>query len=157
KQGSAATGVLVTLVGDRELSNEQRALLLEALIELTDREALGELMTMVGRGSSDLQSTLRRTLIRRARADPGDGQAIAAGIDEDLEDLEDANDDDEGRVAQLLILRAACCETDQGFSDRLETLVADPAAPFQVRVAAIDGLGRLGIGDEVLQALIREQ
>ena len=153
KQGSAATDVLVELVGDRELSDAQRSLLLEALIELTDRDALGELMAMVGRGSSDLQDTLRRTLIRRARANAEDRRAIAAGIDEDLQD----DVDDEGRFAQLLILRAACCESDPGFAERLERLVADPAAPFQVRVAAIDGLGRLGIGDDVLQALIREQ
>lgn len=153
RQGAAATKVLVELVGDRELSNEQRSLLLEALVELTARDSLGDLMAMVGRGSSELQATLRRALIRRSRADAEDGQAIAAGIDEDL----DADGTDEARFAQLLILRAACCELDAAFSTRLETLAADDEAPFQVRVAAIDGLGRHGLGGDVLTTVIREQ
>lgn len=153
KQGAAATGVLIDLVGDRELSNEQRSLLLEALVELSSRDSLSELMAMVGRGSSELQDTLRRALIRRSKADADDGKAIAAGIDEDL----DTDASDEARFAQLLILRAACCEVDSNFSSRLETLAADTAAPFQVRVAAIDGLGRLGLGADVLAAVVREQ
>jgi hypothetical protein len=153
KQGAAATVVLVELVGDRELSNEQRGVLLELLVELTAREQLGDLMAMVGRGSSELQDTLRRALIRRARANADDGQSIATGIDEDL----DSDATDETRFAQLLILRAACCELDAGFSGRLETLAADSEAPFQIRVAAIDGLGRHGLGHDVLTTVIREQ
>jgi hypothetical protein len=153
RQGAAATPVLVELVGDRELSNEQRGVLLELLVELTARDKLGELMAMVGRGSSELQATLRRAVIRRARANAEDGQSIAAGIDEDL----DTDATDESRFAQLLILRAACCELDAGFSGRLETLAADSDAAFQVRVAAIDGLGRHGLGHDVLTAVIHEQ
>jgi hypothetical protein len=153
RQGAAATAVLVGLIGDRELSNEQRGALLEALVELTDRDELGELMTMVGRGSSELQAALRRALIRRSRADAEDGRAIASGIDEDL----DTDAKDEGRFAQLLILRAACCELDPTFSARLESLTADANAAFQIRVAAIDGLGRHGLGHDVLTTLIREQ
>ncbi|MFO7563775.1 MAG: HEAT repeat domain-containing protein [Enhygromyxa sp.] len=153
RQGAAATKILIDLVGDRELSNEQRGLLLEALVELTSRDSLGELMAMVGRGSAELQATLRRAVIRRSRADADDGQAIASGIDEDL----DTDAADEGRFAQLLILRAACCAVDQGFSARLEALAADESSPFVVRVAAIDGLGRHGLGDGVLTALARTQ
>ncbi|WP_146155688.1 HEAT repeat domain-containing protein [Enhygromyxa salina] len=153
QQGAAATPVLIGLVGDRELSNQQRGLLLEALVELTQREALGELMAMVGRGAAELQDTLRRALIRRAREHSPDRAAIAAGIDEDLE----ADADDESRLAQLLILRAACCDLDEAFSGRLEALAGDPSSPFQVRVAAIDGLGRLGLGADVLGAVVREQ
>ncbi|HVI02252.1 MAG TPA: HEAT repeat domain-containing protein [Enhygromyxa sp.] len=153
RQGAAATAVLVELVGDRELSNEQRSLLLEALVELTARDSLGDLMAMVGRGAGELQATLRRAVIRRSRADGEDGRAIAAGIDEDL----DTDATDEARFAQLLILRAACCELDPAFTTRLETLAADADAPFQVRVAAIDGLGRHGLGLDVLAAVIHEQ
>src|SRR5690606_22336041 len=47
--------------------------------------------------------------------------------------------------------------TDSTFSARLEALVVDPAAPFQVRVAAIDSLGRLGLGDVALAGVIHEQ
>lgn len=153
RQGAASSTVLIGLVGDRELDNEQRSMLLEALVEVTARERLGELMAMVGRGSSELQDTLRRALIRRSRADAEDGRAIASGIDADL----DADKTDESRFAQLLILRAGCCEIDPGFSTRLETLAADASSPFQVRVAAIDGLGRHGLGLDVLTTLIREQ
>lgn len=153
RQGAAATAVLVELVGDRELSNEQRGVLLEVLVELTSRDKLGELMAMVGRGSTELQATLRRAVIRRSRADAEDSRAIAAGIDEDL----DADASDESRFAQLLILRAACCEVDPAFSARLEALAADESSPFVVRVAAIDGLGRHGLGDGVLTQVIRDQ
>lgn len=153
RQGAAATAVLVELVGDRQLSNEQRSVLLEALVELTARDRLGELMAMVGRGASDLQAALRRALIRRSRADADDGRAIAVGIDEHL----DTDADDESRFAQLLILRAACCELDPGFTTRLETLASDDAAPFQVRVAAIDGLSRHGLGFDVLATVVHER
>ncbi|KIG18732.1 hypothetical protein DB30_07747 [Enhygromyxa salina] len=153
RQGPAATPVLVGLVGDRELSNEQRGILLEALIEATASEDLGELMAMVGRGASELQDALRRAVIRRAREHSTDQAAIAAGIDEDL----DTDASDAGRLAQLLILRAACCAVDEGFTARLEAALTDPAAPFQVQVAAIDGLDRLGRGAGVLEAMVRAQ
>src|SRR5690606_18413141 len=152
-QGAAATSVLVELVGDRELSNEQRGVLLEVLVELTSRDSLGELMAMVGRGSVELQATLRRAVIRRSRANADDGQAIAAGIDEDL----DTDATDEARFAQLLILRAACCVVDPAFTARLEAIAADESSPFVVRVAAIDGLGRHGLGDGVLKTLVLAQ
>jgi hypothetical protein len=155
KQGAAATPVLIELVGDRELSNEQRSALLESLVELTAREDLTELMVMVGRGSVELQGTLRRALIRRSHANADDSRAIAAGLDEHLD--ADAEPDDERRIAQLLILRAACCAVDEGFSARLEALAAAADSPFVVRVAAIDGLGRLGLGGDTLAALVREQ
>lgn len=153
KQGAAATAVLIDLVGDRELDNEQRGLLLEALVELTSRDKLGELMAMVGRGSVELQAVLRRAVIRRSKQDAEDGRMIAAGIDEDL----DTDAGDEGRAAQLLILRAACCTVDSLFTARLESLVADESSPFVVRVAAIDSLGRHGLGEGVLTALVRAQ
>ena len=153
RQGAVATQALIKLVGDRELSNEQRGLLLDTLVELTDRESLSELLVMVGRGSTELQHILRRALIRRSRANAGDSSAIAAGLDAHL----DASGDDEARFAQLLIVRAACCAVDPGFEARLEALAGDPAAPFMVRVAAIDGLGRLGLGEAVLAGIAREQ
>jgi len=158
KQGPSAAPVLTKLVGDRELSLEQRGALLDALIDVTARDKLGGLMAMVGNGASELQSTLRRALIRRSRANADDGRAIAAGIDRDFDhDNGEADVANEGRLAQLLILRAACCEADPTFSARLEALVADPGASFQIRVAAIDGLARLGLGAAVLQGLVREQ
>lgn len=153
RQGAAATDVLIGLVGDRELSLDQRAELLEALVELTASDEIGELMAMVGRGASELQDTLRRAVIRRARANAGDRAAIASGIDAGL----DADAKEEGRLAQLLILRAACCDVDDGFAARLETLAGSTQTAFQVRVAAIDGLARLGLGVDVLERVIREQ
>lgn len=158
KQGAAATATLIELVGDRELSNEDRGDLLDLLVELTAREGLGELMAMVGRGSEDLQDRLRRALIRRSRHDDEDSQAIATGIDEDLdEDVATEDPKTSGRIAQLLILRAACCTPDELFSARLEQLAGDESSPFEVRVAAIDGLRRLGIGQPVLETIIRAQ
>lgn len=153
RQGAASTDVLIGLVGDRELSNEQRAELLEALVELTASEEIGALMAMVGRGATELQDTLRRAVIRRARSNPNDRAAIAAGIDAGL----DADAEEEGRLAQLLILRAACCDVDDGFAARLEALAGSAQSPFQVRIAAIDGLARLGLGVDVLERVIREQ
>jgi hypothetical protein len=153
RQGAAATKVLIGLVGDRELSNEQRAELLEALVELTATDEIGELMAMVGRGATELQDTLRRAVIRRARGNVDDRAAIASGIDAGL----DRDADDEARLAQLLILRAACCDVDDGFTARLEALAETAQAPFQVRVAAIDALTRLGLGVDVLERVIREQ
>lgn len=153
RQGAAATDVLIGLVGDRELSNDQRAELLEALVELTASEKIGELMAMVGRGASELQAALRRAVIRRARGNPADRAAIASGIDAGL----DGDAEQESRLAQLLILRAACCDVDDGFAARLEALAESAQAPFQVRVAAIDGLARLGLGIDVLERVIREQ
>ena len=151
KQGPAAAPVLIGLVGDRELSNEQRGQMLELLVELTAREGLGDLMAMVGRGSSELQDTLRRALIRRARADVDDEAAIAAGIDAGM-----ASDAEEpGRLAQLVILRAACCSTSDAFTTTLESLAGDDATPFVVRVAAIDALDRLELGGDVLESLAR--
>jgi hypothetical protein len=110
-------------------------------------------MTMVGRGASELQDALRRAVIRRARERSEDQAAIAAGIDEDL----DTDTSEAARLAQLLILRAACCDADDVFTARLEALLIDPAAPFQVLVAAIDGLDRLERGAEVLEAMVRAQ
>ncbi|MCA9696787.1 MAG: hypothetical protein KC431_04605 [Myxococcales bacterium] len=154
KQGDAARPVLVELIGDRELSNGDRGDLLEVLVEVTAREALGELMVMVGRGSDELQDRLRRAVIKRARASSEDSLALAAGIDGDLDR---ASADDEGRIAQLLILRAACCSADESFTSRLERLAGDGSSAFQVRVAAIDGLGRLDAGRDVLEQLARGQ
>lgn len=151
KQGPAATDVLIGLVGDRELKNEQRAMLLEMLVELTSRERLVELMAMVGRGADELQDTLRRVLIRRARGSAEDRSAIASGIDGAM--AKDAPD--EARFAQLLILRAACCDVDEAFGQRLEALAGSEDAAFAVRVAAIDGLARHGLGATVLESLVR--
>jgi hypothetical protein len=153
KQGPAAADVLIGLVGDRELKNEQRAVLLEMLVELTARERLAELMAMVGRGADELQDTLRRTLIRRARESADDRVAIASGIDTAI----DQDAPDEARFAQLLILRAACCDVDEAFTARLESLASSADAAFQVRVAAIDGLARHGVGSTVLETLVRER
>ena len=152
QQGAAATPVLIDLVGDKKLSNTQRGELLELLVELTDPQRLGELMAMVGRGSSELQDTLRRALIRRARARRSDRMAIARGLDASL----DAGDGETSRLAQLLILRAACCDADEAFVARLEGLASDAAAPFAIRVAAIDGLDRTEQGADVLEAVARE-
>jgi hypothetical protein len=153
KQGPAATDVLIGLVGDRELKNEQRAVLLEMLVELTAADRLGELMAMVGRGADELQDTLRRALIRRARERADDRTKIASGIDAAI----DGEGPDEARLAQLLILRAACCDLDEGFGQRLESLASSADAAFQVRVASIDGLARHGLGAAVLEALVRER
>lgn len=153
KQGAAATDVLIGLVGDRELKNEQRAMVLELLVELTARERLSDLMAMIGRGSSELQSTLRRAIIRRAHASADDRTTIASSIDAAI----DQDAPEEVRFAQLLILRAACCDVDETFTKRLETLAASTDAVFQVRVAAIDGLARHGLGASVLETLVRNQ
>lgn len=153
QQGPAATPVLIELVGDKSLTNAQRGELLELLVEVTGPDRLGDLMAMVGRGSVELQDILRRAVIRRARARRSDRVAIAQGLDAGL----DAGDEDSGRLAQLLILRAACCDVDEGFVARLEGLAGDPAAPFAVRVAAIDGLDRLEQGAAVLESIVRSQ
>lgn len=153
RQGAAATDVLIGLVGDRELDNGSRGDLLELLVELAPGERLGELMAMVGRGSTELQDHLRRAVVRRAKQSPAEDQAIAGGIDGDL----DRDPGDADRHARLLILRAACCSPDTGFSGRLEQLVADEQVAFEVRVAAIDGLGRLALGEDVLAALVQRE
>lgn len=153
KQGAAAKPALVGLVGDRELSDDDRGDALDVLVDITPRDDLDELMTMVGRGSTTLQDRLRRAVIRRSRGDADDGAAIAAGIDADLDD--DAGD--EARTAQLLILRAACCDADAAFTARLEGVLVDEGAPFQTRVAAIDGLARIGAGEAALTDLARAQ
>lgn len=153
RQGAAATEVLIDLVGDRELSNEQRGELLDALVELTGRDRLVELMAMVGRGAAELQGVLRRAVIRRARASADDRAAIATALDTALDD----GAEQAPRLAQLLILRAACCDLDDRFATRLEQLAAAAETSFEVRVAAIDGLGRLGRGASVLEAVVREQ
>lgn len=153
RQGPAATDVLIGLVGDRELDNGARGDLLELLVELAPGERLGELMAMVGRGSTELQDYLRRSVIRRAKQSQADGKAIASGIDEDL----DGDPGDADRHARLLILRAACCSVDTGFGGRLEQLAGDEQAAFEVRVAAIDGLGRLALGEDALIELVRSE
>jgi hypothetical protein len=153
RQGQAATDVLIGLVGDRELDNAARGDLLELLVELAPRERLGELMAMVGRGSTELQDHLRRAVIRRAKQSEDDTQAIAGGIDEDL----DQDPGEADRHARLLILRAACCSADAAFTKRLEQLVGDEQAAFEVRVAAIDGLGRLELGADALAELVRRE
>lgn len=153
RQGEAATDVLIGLVGDRELDNAARGELLELLVSLAPRERLAELMAMVGRGSSELQDVLRRAVVRRAKQSETDASAIAAGIDEDLEtDVDDAE-----RHAKLLILRAACCTADANFQARLERLVGDDTAAFEVRVAAIDGLGRMALGELALRELVERE
>ncbi len=153
QQGEAASDVLIGLVGDRELDNEARGELVSLLVELSSRERVGELMAMVGRGSTELQDHLRRAVIRRAKQSDAEGRAIAAGIDEDL----DGDPGEVDRQARLLILRAACCSVDERFRVRLEQLVGDDQAAFEVRVAAIDGLGRLALGEEVLADLVRRE
>lgn len=153
RQGEAATDVLIGLVGDRELDNTARGELLELLVSLAPRERLGELMAMVGRGASELQDVLRRAVVRRAKQSDADASAIAAGIDEDLEGDADAAE----RHAKLLILRAACCTGDANFQARLERLIGDDATAFEVRVAAIDGLGRMAIGELALRELVERQ
>lgn len=153
RQGEAATDVLIGLVGDRELDNVARGELLELLVELAPRERLGELMAMVGRGSSELQDYLRRAVVRRAKQADADASAIAAGIDDDL----DTDAGEPERHAKLLILRAACCTADDAFRARLERLVGDEQAAFEVRVAAIDGLGRLALGELALRELVEAE
>lgn len=149
RQGEAATPVLIGLVGDRELANERRGELLELLVELAPREQLGDLMAMVGRGSSDLQDYLRRAVVRRAKQSEADGLAVISGLDAAL----DSDPGETDRHASLLILRAACA-VDDAFTARLEQLVGDDQAAFEVRVAAIDGLGRLELGQAALAALV---
>ena len=153
RQGAAAAPALLELVGDRELSNQARGDLLELLVELTARDQLGALLASVGRGAEALQDRLRRAVISRAHRNSRDAETIAASLDTAL----DADPGDERRTAQLLILRAACCQVDEGFVDRLRATVADDAQPFQVRVAAIDGLRRLELGGEELAELARRQ
>ncbi|MFV8752503.1 hypothetical protein ACNOYE_18305 [Nannocystaceae bacterium ST9] len=153
RQGEAATDVLIGLVGDRELDNAARGELLELLVELAPRARLDELMAMVGRGSTELQDHLRRAVIRRAKQSEDDALAIAGGIDEDLE----GDPGEADRHARLLILRAACCSVDEGFQGRLKQLAGDEQAAFEVRVAAIDGLGRLALGEGVLAELVARE
>jgi len=152
RQGDAAGPVLLELVGDRELGDEQRGAVLDVLVDVSGSERLTELLAMVGHGAGALQDRLRRALIRRAHSSTKDEQTIAAGLDAGLERTPEP-----ARTAQLLILRAACCEPEPEFRRRIAGLIADPEAPFQVRVAAIDGLSRLGGGEGELEAVVRSQ
>ncbi|MCA9663823.1 MAG: hypothetical protein KC486_36190, partial [Myxococcales bacterium] len=70
EQGAPAAEVLAELVGDRDLSEDLRALLLGDLIEILPPEALPPYVALVGTGQASLRQALRRALARRARERP---------------------------------------------------------------------------------------
>jgi hypothetical protein len=150
EQGAPAAEVLAELVGDRDLSEDLRALLLSDLIEILPADALPPYVALVGTGQASLRQALRRALARRARERPTDRPALLGAVDQAIEGAEAS------QKAALLGLRAALSdEVDPAFFDRLVALAEDVAAPFVVRVAALRLLGARASEAAIRDALLR--
>ncbi|MEZ4381562.1 MAG: hypothetical protein R3A79_09450 [Nannocystaceae bacterium] len=150
EQGAPAAEVLAELVGDRELAEDLRALLLGDLIEILPPEALPPYVALVGKGQESLRQALRRALARRARERPSDGPALLAAVDQAFEQAEAS------QKAALLGLRAALSDADDpAFTGRLVVLAEDAGAPFVVRVAALRLLGARASEAAIRDALVR--
>lgn len=144
EQGAAATSVLETLVGDRALPLEARAVLLEDLIHVAVRERLPGYLALLGHGQPTLQTTLGRALEQRAARSPDDRSLIVVALDTALANptaLEPAD------FASRLRLRLRLGGDERVWAGRLEAAAVDPNLAFPFRVAAVDGLDRLGASD----------
>jgi hypothetical protein len=150
-QGSAAVPALFELVADRELTMEQRGELLDALLDRLPRERFPEMTAQISSGSSVLQDHLRRGLIRRAKADSADGEAIVAAL---LEEMSRAEADG-GRLAAVVVFLAACGADGEHLVTQLGTLATNESKPFVARAAAVHALGRTDRGAAALEQVAR--
>lgn len=132
QSGAQAHDHLMVLVGDRELPEDVRALLLADLVAIESSEGLVAFAGMIGQGSPGLRVALRQALLRRAQASRRDRAALIAALDASLEGAAPAP------RAALLGLRAALTDGDDPpFNARLTAWAEAEDAPFVVRAAAL--------------------
>ncbi|MEM6991727.1 MAG: hypothetical protein AAF721_14570 [Myxococcota bacterium] len=142
-QGSAATGELSKLVGDKDLLMSIRAAALDAMVGVTPGDKVGGLVVLVGRGNPALRSQLTRSLQRRVAADTAVRATILTAADDEATA---ALSSEPRRAASLLQFRAALsAEDDAALAEQLSQQASDAEAAFVVRVAAVRGLSRLTV------------
>lgn len=144
-QGPAATTHLRELVGDDALPLEVRAQLLADWVSLQPAASTGDMVVLVGRGQSELERELRRTLAERSKRDRAVRDAVVAATDRALDAaLGDPPDTKEAtRLPALLRFRARVGGDEAALADRLATVALAEDARFGARVAATRGLGAL--------------
>ena len=122
--------VLLGLVGDRTLTDDVRAGLLEPLIAYTPTPE--QFVPLVGASSGALERTLRRGLRSRANTDRSARTALLAALDTRIGEPVPA--------PAAILLRAAIDPGGAVFRERAVTLAVDPDLEFPVRVAALIAL-----------------
>lgn len=135
EQGAAAVAPLTALVADQELSTGTRAIMLDALVDVTPTTDVASLVTLVGRGAVPLRQQLQRSLKRRASRDEAVRVALVQATDDALVQA------DPPRMPALVKLRGALSGDDEGFTAVLIGWAEDEASPFALRVVALRALG----------------
>jgi hypothetical protein len=161
-QGAAAAKHLQTLIGDKELPDTVRAMLVQDLVDVTAAAELGGLVVLVGRGQSDLQDELRRALQRRVAQDLAGRSSVIAATDAALDAaLGDPPVAAEAkRLPALLRFRAVVSGgEDPEVTARLVGVAQDEKARFGARVAALRGLAAMKDrrASDTLEATARTQ
>lgn len=161
-QGPAAAKHLQALIGDKELPDSVRAMLVHDLVDVTAAAELGGLVVLVGRGRSDLQDELRRALQRRAAKDLAGRSSVIAATDAALDRaLGDPPVAEEAkRLPALLRFRAMVSGgEDPEVTARLVGVAQDETARFGARVAALRGLAAMTDrrAADTLEAMARMQ
>lgn len=148
-QGEAAAPHLQELVGDREIPEQVRGLLLADLVAVTSAKTIGNLVVLVGRGKKSLADALRRALAERAKDDPVAREALVAATDAALDTaLADPPDPKElERLPALLRFRTHIGEDTPELANRLRDVAQDAEAAFGARAASVRGLGILDSRD----------
>jgi len=143
-QGAAALVPLLTLVGDREVPTNVRAVLLEDLVEVSPNARLGDIVALVSGGGGTLQASLRRAVEHRGHSDDEARTILAANLDTAIYTPQGLDPTSTARLPALLVLRARLGRgPEPEFVTHLRTLVRGTDAPFTIRVAAIRSLGAL--------------
>ncbi len=139
-RGAEAVEPLAHLVGDQELELAQRAVLLDALVQAMPTPRIDELVAMVGRGHSDLQQQLARSLVRRARSDRASVEPLVSGLGRVIDD---AAAPGRPRAAALALLSRVQPD-DPALTGRLVGIVDTDDGPFILQAGAARALGGRG-------------
>jgi hypothetical protein len=145
-QGAAGAKHYQVLIGDKDLPDTVRAMLVQDLVDITAAAELGGLVALVGRGQAALQDELRRGLQRRVARDLAGRSSVIAATDAALDQaLGDPPVAAEAkRLPALLRFRAAVSGgEDPEVTARLVGVATDDDARFGARVAALRGLGAM--------------
>lgn len=134
EHGAAAAPALMQLVGNRELTTEDRLLLLDDLVTVIASEQLASLVGTLGSGDLELRSQLRRSLARRGKQIPADGDVLRGALDDVIETGEPR------QRAEAIGVRASLLRPKDPVIAKLAALEAGEDQPFVVRVAAIRAL-----------------
>jgi hypothetical protein len=134
--GDAGVDALARLVGDAALDSRWRATLLEDLVAAVPVDRLLPLADQLGSGARELDRTLRRALVRRARKDSVAREVLLPHLDER------ARGGPVSRRAAAILVRSEVLAPRGPQADVLVALATDEDEDLSVRIAALHALSK---------------